>query len=219
MKFCLILTLLASVTLAPTILAQEKNLEVEFRVTRFDPADGEPPTFEVGSATKRVDVEIPLTSIAGPFKVRLRDGRFLDFWRGDGETPEIVLTITEAERKDLLLFFVPSGESFKVIKVRTPANAIGGGDRYLINACNSQIAIKAGKNESLYLDPGKGGVVRAPSDGAATMPVLVSIKAAEKWKLATTETWYFDARFRKFLFAYPCPRTGQLCFHAVRERL
>lgn len=219
MKHWLIIPLLAASCLPLTAQEGKKSPEVEFRVTRFDPADGAPPTFEVGSEAKRTEVEVPLTFIAGPFKAPLRDGRFLDFWRGEGETPEISLPITEAERKDLLLFFIPKDDSFRIIKVRTPAGAIRGGDRYLINACQSQIAIKAGNNEPLYLDPGKGDIVRAPRGDGVAMPVLVSIKEADAWKLATSETWYADPRFRKYLFAYPCPRTGQLRFHAVQERL
>lgn len=205
-----------------TLAAQEnqKSPEVEFRVTRFDPADGEPPKFEVGGEAGRVEIEIPLTYIAGPFKAPLRDGRILDFWRGEGEPPELLLTIGENERQNLLLFFIPSQESFRVIKVHTPPGAIRGGDRYMINACQNQIAIKAGGNEPLYLNPGKGNIVRAPrGSDAAAMPVLISIKEGETWKLATSETWYTDPRFRKYLFAYQCPRTGQLRFHGVSERL
>jgi hypothetical protein len=193
--------------------------QVEFRVTRFDPQDRESPTFEVGDAAKRVDVEVPLTFIAGPFKAPLRDGGFLDFWRGDSEKPEISLTITEAERKDLLLFFIPVKESFKVMKVRTPLTSIRGGDRYMVNATHSQIALKAGAARQMLIEPGKAGLVRAPSGNAASMPVLISIREGEEWTLASTETWYCDRRFRKYLFAYMSPRTRQLSFHAVSERL
>jgi hypothetical protein len=219
MKIHLILALLAVASLPTVAPAQQKPPEVEFRATRFDPADGESPKFEVGAEADRTEVMVPMTYIAGPFKAPLRDGRFLDFWGGDSEKPELSLAITEAERKDLLLFFIPVDDGFKVIKVRTPESAIAGGDRYLINACNRRIAIKAGKDDPLQLEPGKGGVIRAPRGGAATMPVLISIREADSWKAASTETWYHDPRFRKYLFAYLHPRSGHLVFHAVSEKM
>lgn len=198
-----------------------KAAEVEFRVTRFDPGDRPSPKFEVGPpGGDRTEIEVPMTYIAGPFKAPLRDDRFLDLWRDEGEQPEISLPITEAERKDLLLFFIPQEESFRVIKVRTPLGRIRGGDRYLINASPRPLAIKTDQGKQLLLEPGKGDILRGPGgDDISAMKVLVSLKQEESWRLASTETWYSDPRFRKYLFAYLSPRSGQLVFHSVSERL
>jgi len=197
-----------------------KVAEVEFRVTRFDPGDRPSPEFRVGTAAGQVEVEVPLTFIAGPFKAPLRDERFLDFWRGGGAEPEISLPIAEAERKDLLLFFIPQGEGFKVLKVVTPLAKIRGGDRYVVNATATQLAVKLGEARPLLIEPGKAGLVRGPGgDDVVSLPVLISQKKGEGWKLASTENWYCDPRIRKFLFAYISPRTRQLVFHGVSERL
>jgi hypothetical protein len=194
--------------------------EVKFRVTRFDPADRPPPEFTVGPPGLQIEVKVPLTYIAGPFKTRLREGGFLDFWRAGEEKPELSLTITEAERKDLLLFFIPMKESFKVMKVRTPLTSIRGGDRYLVNATKSQLAIKLGDQKPVLIDPGKAGLLRGPGGAdVVSLPVLISMKEDEKWKLVSTENWHCDPRFRKYLFAYISPRTRHLAFHGVEERL
>jgi hypothetical protein len=194
--------------------------EVEFRVTRFDPADRPSPEFRVGSAERQVEVEVPLTYIGGPHKAPLRDGRFLDFWRGDAERPEISLAITEAERKDLLLFFIPAKEGFRVMKLRTPPASIRGGDRYLVNATDTRLAIKLGNAKPVFIDPGKADLLRGPrGDEVVSLPVLISLREGDEWKLASTENWYCDPRFRKFLFAYISPRTRHLAFHGVSEQL
>ncbi len=96
---CLPIVLLLAAS--PQVMGQgggKAGPQVEFRVTRFDPADRESPVFRVGTLGHEVDVEVPLTYIGGPYKAHLREGGFLDFWRGEGEKPEISLTITEAER-------------------------------------------------------------------------------------------------------------------------
>jgi hypothetical protein len=49
--------------------------------------------------------KVPITYIPGPFKATLRDGVFLDLWRGDAKAPEISLRIQPAERTYLLLAF------------------------------------------------------------------------------------------------------------------
>jgi len=198
----------------------EGGPQVEFRVTRFDPADRESPVFRVGTVGHEIDVEVPLTYIGGPYKAHLREGGLLDFWRGDGEKPEISLPITEAERKDLLLFFIPVKESFKVMKVRTPLTSIRGGDRYLVNATATQLAIKLGNATPVFIDPGKAALLRGPGGSdVVSVPVLISLKEGEEWKLASTENWFCDPRFRKYLFAYTSPRSRHLAFHGVSERL
>ncbi|MCH7228140.1 hypothetical protein [Haloferula sp. A504] len=192
----------------------------EFRVTRFDPADRPSPTFRVGSTDSRVEVEVPLTYIAGPHQAPLRDGRFLDFWRGDAEKPEITLSLAEAERKDLLLIFFPKDDTYHVVKVHAPSTRIRGGDRYIVNATRTELAIKLGDGAPLFVASGKTGLLRGPrSADAVSLPVLISLKKDGEWKLASTENWPCDPRFRKYLFAYISPRSRHLVFHSVSERL
>jgi hypothetical protein len=195
--------------------------QVEFRVTRFDPTDQASPVFIIGHASGKVEVEVPLTYIGGPHKATLRDGRFLDLWRGNAELPEISLPIAGDERKDLLLVFIPAEQSFKVIKVNTPLSRIRGGDRFIINATNKSLALKSGGDKPVFIDSGKSGLLRGPGGGEIlSVPVLISLKEeSDDWKLASTENWQFDPRFRRYLFAYISPRTRQLTFHGVAERM
>jgi hypothetical protein len=216
-----ILTFLFLLILAPLALSQDKSsATVEFRVTRFDPGDGKPPEFRAGQGTDAESFEIPLTYIAGPFKATLRDDTFLDLWRGNAETPEISLRIAPAERTHLLLVFVPEGETFRVLKIQTPPDRIGGGDRLVINATTGELAFKLGGMKPLHIAPGASGVLKGPSGKEiVSLPALISRKKAAGWELASTEQWPCDPRFRKILFAYIHPRTGHLAFHAVAERL
>jgi hypothetical protein len=124
----------------------KKAAKVEFRVTRFDIEDRESPVFRAGSGDRQVEIEVPLTFIAGPFEAPLRDGTTLDLWQGAAEKPVISLEIVR-------------------------------------------------------------------------LPVFVSLEKEDKWKLASTEQWPCDPRFRKYLVAYMSPRTRQLVFHSVMERM
>jgi hypothetical protein len=215
-----------AVALLTTFSAPAQNADtkgaakVEFRVTRFDPNDRESPVFRAGSGSRQVEVEVPLTFIAGPFEAPLRDGVFLDLWQGASEKPAISLKIEPAEREHLLLVFFEQEKTFRVLKVVTPPNRIKGGDRFIINATPHEMAIKLGKSEPLMIPPGKSGVLAAPpGSGIVSLAVLVSLKQEDEWKLATTEQWPFDARFRKFLVAYLSPRSNHLVFHSVTERM
>lgn len=200
--------------------AKKAGAEVEFRVTRVDPADGLSPEFQVGPPEKQIAVKIPLTYIEGPFKTRLRNDRFLDFWKKDGEKPEISIEISEAERKDLLLFFLPTKDSFKVMKLHTPIAKIGGGDRFLFNATDRAMAIKLGDGKPIIIESGKSGIVRgAGGKKVVSLPVLISQKDGDEWTLVSTEQWVCDPRVRRFLFVYMSPRTHHLVFHGVSESL
>lgn len=216
------LSLFVAFTISLPAAGQDKKAEpeIEFRVTRFDPTDQPSPEFEVGLPGRQIGVKVPLTYIAGPFKTRLREGGFLDFWRAGEEKPEISLRITEVEQKDLLLFFIPFKESFKIMKVSTSPKRIGGGDRLLFNATKSQMAIKLGNAKPLLIEPGKSKLLKGPGGkDAVSIPVLISLKEGKEWKLVSTEQWLCDPRFRKFLFAYISSRTRHLAFHGVSERL
>ncbi len=219
---CVLTSLLLSFDLP--ILAQsadeKKATKVEFRVTRFDLDDRESPVFRVGSADRQVEVEVPLTFIAGPFKAPLRDGKMLDFWQGAAEKPAISVEIEPTELKHLLLVFFQQKETFRVLKVQSPPTQIKGGDRFIINACPNEMAIKLGNAKPVMIPAGKSGVIAAPAGSEiVSIPVLISLKHGEEWKLASTEQWPIDPRFRKFLVAYMSPRSRQLIFHSVSERM
>lgn len=206
-----------------SITAQEADQaasKVEFRVTRFDPGDQPPPEFKVGTGGGQVELTVPLTFIEGPHKASLRDERYLDFWRGKAEKPEISVSIGANERKDLLLIFIPVGESFKVMKVLTPVANLRGTDRYLLNVTENQIAVKIGDGKPVLVDSGKSGVLKGPGGvNVVSLPVLISQRQGEEWKLASTENWHFDPRSRAYLFAYMSQRTRHLTLHVITERL
>jgi len=127
------------------VLAQgtdaKKSAKVEFRVTRFDPDDRVSPVFRAGSVDRQVEVEVPLTFIAGPFDATLRDGKMLDFWQGGAEKPAISVEIGPNELEHLLLVFFQQDETFRVLKVQSPPTRIKGGDRFIINATPNEMTI------------------------------------------------------------------------------
>ena len=206
----------------PTAAAQTREApssSVTFRVARFDPADRESPKFKAGSGDSKEEIEVPLTHIAGPFKATLRDARFLDFWgMAAAGKPEVSLEITATERDDLLLIFFPDGEGYRVMKVNTSPARIKGGDRFIINTTPTEIGIKLGTSEPVVIPPAKTGLLAAPpSTKPVSLPVVVNLKQDGEWKLASTEDWPCDPRFRKYLVAYMSPRSRQLVFHSLSE--
>ena len=210
---------------ATPIMAQDGNerkaAKVEFRVTRFDPEDRKSPVFLAGSGDRQIEIEVPLTFISGTFEASLRDGTMLDLFQGAADQPAISLEIAPAERKHLLLVFFQQDESYRVLKIHTPPDRIKGGDRFIINATSKEMAIKLGGAEPLMIPVGKSGVLAGPPGGEiVSLPVLVSLKQEDdQWKLASTEQWPCDPRFRKYLFAYMSPRSRHLVFHSVTERM
>ncbi len=218
-------SLLAAVFMAASLpvmaqaTANGKAPNVEFRVTRFDLDDREPPIFRAGR-DRQIEIEVPLTYIAGPFEAPLRDGTTLDLWQGAAEKPAISLEIKPDEREHLLLVFFQQDESFRVLKVHSPPNRIKGGDRFIINATPSEMVVKLGNMEPLQIPASKSGVLAGPpGKEIVSLPVLISLKQEDGWKLASTENWPCDPRFRKYLIAYISPRGRQLVFHSVTERM
>lgn len=192
---------------------------VEFRVTRFDPGDARPPEFRTGNETGSTRFEIPITYIAGPFKTTLRDGVFLDLWRGAAEIPEISLRIEPCEHEHLLLAFIPHESGFRVLKINTPPGNIKGGDRFIINASPEDLAVRLGDMKPIQIPSGKSGILHGPPGmEVVSLPALIHRKTGKTWELASTEQWPCDPRFRKFLFAYTLPESRHLTFHAVSER-
>ena len=199
--------------------ATKKAATVEFRVTRFEVEDRESPVFRAGR-DRELEIEVPLTFIAGPFEAPLRDGKTLDLWQGAAEKPAISLEIKPEESKHLLLVFFQQGDEFRVLKVHSPPNRIKGGDRYIVNVTPYEMAVKLGNMEPLMIPASKSGVLTGPpGKEIVSLPVLISLKQENEWKLASTEQWPCDPRFRKYLFAYMSPRTRQLVFHSVTERM
>ncbi len=209
---------LAMVVPARAQEAAANSPSVAFRVTRFDPADRPPPKFSAGTGEAKVEMEVPLTHIAGPFKAALRDGVYLDLWGDSAEKPAISLEIKPAERENLLLVFFPEGEGFRAMKILASPDRIKGGDRYIINTTPDEIGIKLGDSPPVLVPSAKTGLLAGPAGGkVVTLPVVVNRKQDGKWTLASTEDWPCEPRFRKFLIAYLSPRTRQLVFHSVSE--
>lgn len=216
--FLLVSLLLATVVPATAQGDPAKAPTVNFRVTRFDPDDRPPPVISTGTGKEKTKLEVPLTYIAGPFKAPLRDGVYLDFWGADTGKPTISLEIKPTEREHLLLVFFPEGESFRVMKVQAAPTLIKGGDRFIINTTPDEIGIKLGDSKPLLVPSAKTGLLSGPPGGkAVTLPVVINQKQDGVWKLASTEDWPCDPRFRKFLIAYVSPRTRQLAFHSLSE--
>lgn len=215
--------LCAILLLAPAVSAtaqddSQKAPTVSFRVTRFDPADRPPPAFRIGTGEAKEDIEIPLTHIAGPFKAPLRNGVFLDLWGSSGEKPAMSVEIKPAEREHLLLVFFPDGDGFQVMKVLATPTRIKGGDRFIINTTPDEIGIKMGSGQPVLIPSAKTGLLEGPpGTKVVSLPVVINQKQAGEWKLASTEDWPCDPRFRKYLIAYLSPRTRQLTFHSVSE--
>ena len=68
------------------------------------------------------------------------------------------------------------------------------------------------------LELAKTGLLAAPpSTKPVSLPVVVNLKQDGEWKLASTEDWPCDPRFRKYLVAYMSPRSRQLVFHSLSE--
>jgi hypothetical protein len=216
--------LLAALLLTPVAQAQDDagSAKVTFRVTRFDPSDRPPPSFQVGGAGARTELEVPLTYIGGPFKATLRDGKYLDFFEGAAEKPSLTVDVPPAMRKDLLLIFIPKEESYNILKVHAPATKINGGDRYIVNATAGDLAIQLGKTKPILITPAKASILKNPGGNKIeTHPVVIKQKkkGEKEWNLVSTENWACDPRFRNFLFIYRSPRTGHIAFHGVSDRL
>lgn len=198
----------------------EPDSKITFSVTRFDPQDRPSPKFVVKQGSKDVEVEVPLTYIAGPFTATLREGKFLDFFEGDAEQPALTTQIPEAMRSDLLIAFVPDEKSFKLLKIHAPRNKIGGGDYYVVNAMESDVAIKYGSTKPILIQPGKSAILHDRAAAKSpTLPVVINQKQGEQWKLISSENWPNDARFRNFLFLYNSARDLHLAIHGISERL
>lgn len=202
--------------------AQESKVgsKVTFSVTRFDPEDRPSPKFVVKNGAKPVEIEVPLTYIAGPFSATLRDDKFLDFFEGNAEVPAISTEIPVTMLKDLLVVFVPAEKGFKLMKIHVPPTALKGGDQYVVNATEADVAIKYGSAKPVLIQPGKSGILHDAAAGQApTLPVVINQKDGDQWKLVSTENWPNDVRFRNFLFLYKSARDHHVAIHGISERV
>jgi hypothetical protein len=211
--------LLATTLPSPAQGSEDKSPTVSIRVTRFDPQDRESPKFKAGAGASKTEIEVPLTYIAGPFKATLRDEKFLDLWDPNpGEKPAISVEISATEREHLLLVFFPDGDKHRVMKVNASPTRIKGGDRFIINTTPHELGIKLGSADPVVIPSAKAGLLSAPvSTRPVTLPVVVNLKQDGEWKLASTEDWPCDPRFRRYLIAHMSPRTRQLAFHSLSE--
>ncbi len=193
---------------------------VSFHVTRFDPDYGPSPEFKVGSGANPITLKINSTCIEGPIKATLRDEKFLDFRRGTTEQPELSVPIGATERQDLLLVMVPNRETLQVLKIHAPKSEFKGGDRYVVNATATHLAIQLGDSKPILIAPGKAGILASPGGSQAQiLPVVINQRSGDEWRLISSEFMTCDPRFRTFLFVYKSPRTPHTLFHEVKERL
>jgi hypothetical protein len=192
--------------------------KVSFSVTRFDPSDQPSPDFILKTGTKETEVSVPLTHIEGPFTATLREDKYLDFYKPGGMEPEISTEISPQPRKDLLLVFVPKGETFEIIKIHVPPAGIKGGDHYVINASATEVAIKFGSAKPVLVSARKSALLHDPAAGnARTLRVVIQQKNGEEWVPVTTENWPYDTRFRTFLFLYTSAQDHHMAFHAITQ--
>lgn len=221
MKFLLLLiltTVFYSASVA-TSTAQDEA-KVSFRVTRFDPMDRPSPKLTVGTIEERRTVEIPMTTIEGPITTSLRGGKYLDFFEGQSETPLLSVEVPTAMRKDLLLIFLPTKDTFKVLKVHAPRTRIRGGDRYIVNATKYNVGLQLGEMKPLLVKSSSAEILKGPGGSSLKMlPVVIKEQREDKWVTISEENWSCDPRFRSFLFIYRSPRTERLTFHGVADRL
>ncbi|MCC5846142.1 MAG: hypothetical protein JJU05_17980 [Verrucomicrobia bacterium] len=200
----------------------EPEPRVTFRITRFDPGDRPPPSYSLLVDEERVPVDIPIHYIAGPFTGVLRSGLYLDFYREDAESPAVTVEIPENLREDLLLVFLPGSEAgeYSVLPVQTPRSRIRGGDRMVLNASDTTVAIQYGETDPVVIAPGRSGMLSATGiDRISSVPVAILEKSEGNWRPYTSENWPHDPRVRTFLFLYRSNRTRQLTFHGVSERM
>lgn len=215
-------SLLAFCLAATHLIAQgaKPDDKIHFSVTRFDPLDRPAPDFMVKNGAKMTPVEVPLTYIAGPFSATLRDDKYLDFFEPGAKEPILSTVVAPELQKDLLLVFIPVKESFEILKIHTPPSSIPGGDQYVINATDTDVAIKFGKATPVVISPKRATLLHDPSaDNSPTLPVIIKQKVGDEWKMVTTENWPHDLRFRTFLFIYTSLRDHHITFHGITERV
>jgi hypothetical protein len=203
-----------------TLFAQtdKQGDKLSFSVTRFDPRDRPIPEFMVKNGGTEIQMLVPLTYIAGPFTATLRDDKHLDFFKPGGTEPVLSTVIPPDIRKDLLLVFVPVKDSFEILKIHVPPDGIKGGDHYVINATNTEVAIKFGSATPVHVSPNKAALLHDPAAGKAlTLPVVIQQKDGDEWKPVTTENWPHDTRFRTFLFLYTSMRDKHMAFHGITQ--
>ncbi|MFZ9933109.1 MAG: hypothetical protein ACO3G9_07925 [Chthoniobacterales bacterium] len=196
--------------------AEVKEASVEFRVTRFDPQDRPAPKYKTPDGT---EIEVPLHTIDGPYKVKLRDESFLDLQPAAGGKPTTI-EIPPGLRRDLLLLFVPDKDGYRVLLTHAPVTRIGGGDCFVTNATPSELAIQYGSGKPSRVAPARSAVLHSPAGNKYEMlPVVIAQMRDEKWKTVRSENWPSDPRFRTFLVIYELPPTGKIEIHAVPDRL
>jgi hypothetical protein len=192
--------------------------KVSFRTTRFETEDTPAPEFSVGTTDSKQKIKVPLTYIAGPYKAILREGMYLDFWRGTEETPEITVTIEPSELENLLLVFLPKGDSYQVSKILTDSSRIKAGDTYIINSTTSDLAFKVGEAKPVLVIAKKTAIIKGPMDkGTLSRSVLLSKLIDKKWIPIASESWPCDPKFITFLFVYISPRTQKHTYHSVAQ--
>lgn len=220
--FCLVLF---SGVLRAQTETERPPTSVQFRITRFDPKGRPPLGLHVLDGDALSPVEVPINYIAGSYKATLRDHLYLDFFTTDSPIPFISVKIPPGRHKDLLLVFLPGkgekGEgTYAVIPIHLPLAKLKGGERFLLNASKTPVAIKYGEAEPVVIAPrGTGRVLGPGGSEVVSLPVTVLEKRPEGWRPFSTSFWPYDPRERKIMFIYRSERTKHLKLHVVSDRV
>jgi hypothetical protein len=205
----------------PSRAASEESLT--FSALCFSPTAGTVPSFYLETGKTRRKVEIPVTSLGGPFKATLREGGFVDFFASEDvkAPPAVSVKIPAEGREHLLIVIVPAGkDSFQGRALSLPPHGFEGGSTFAMNLAPTEVGIRHGTKDPLVIKPGDHHLLTLPTGYREPMlPVQIFVRNAQgAWEIAQNTRWAVDRRFRSYLFLYQSPENKQLSIHAVPER-
>lgn len=212
-------------TLAAPLVARAAD-SVTFRAVCFDPRETETPELFVAREGSRKPLEIDKSSLSGPQKASVRDGRFVDFYKSEeatpGELPSVTLSLPGDSADNLLFVFAPAGASYRAWAIKLSPNDFKPGARLIVNAAPVEVAVKLGTAAPTVVQPGASGIVLAP-DGIKDSMVSVQIfnrkDKSEPWRISQNTSWGVDLESRSYLFFYQTPESPRLMLHGVAERM
>jgi len=204
------------------VAQQPAAASISFQAVYFDPRETEAPAIYAAANGARELIEVDKGYLTGPYKADLREGRVADFYASeDQQLPTTSVPIPELGTSKLLLIFIPSAESFRVLPIGISDARFGGGGSLIVNATASEVGIRQGNGDLVRIEPGKHQVLPSPGgDADAMIPVQIFERRVgqEEWEIAQSTRWAADDRFRSYLFFYrgDGPR---LMLHGIQERI
>lgn len=195
---------------------------VTFSALCFSPSSATEPAFYVGINGARKKINVPVTSLGGPFQANVRDGRMLDFFTNESdERPAVSVQLPSGSSDRLLVVFVPQGGSYQARALTLPASGFGGGTTFAINLSPTEVAIRHGNTPQQSIKPSGQQLLTLPSGYREPMlPVQIFMRnSTGTWEIAQSTRWPIDNRFRTYLFFYRSKETEPIGVHAVPERL